>query len=728
MIITEFFSPPNRIQPDANDPNGQLALRAVAEPDGIVVLPWDDGRRGTRWYALIHQDRIEQVREEIVAHAGITYTDYRGQPTPPEPGDPGDEAIVQVRGDRAMIRLDLIETGARQKVGRSLGRFLDLWGVRPPPPVAPVRAAAEILRDYRLALAAGRRHDAEAALAELRTSGGLEIINLRFLDLEVVSRFDRPQAVLNHPALPALLQVRRPARATDLIAQAIDQARLRRDEGVTLSLLRQRFEQLDSPLQDLITTSGECRSASGALLLALRIAAAGGDVLALVERVSKVVELDQDTFSLLRALAQSPVIPTTGQPRTAAPAALGELLVRGEYDRVLQLVVDEPQTIETVDAALRAAQWLDSIEAGRIALEVLENAPPEVRDSFVGNRLRAPMVEALRELVQAEAPRPEVRSWNEFFENLWSSPDWIDAVDTAAHGAVEWPVHPILSDRPAITALAAHVNRGANSGVVAFSRVVPHLIDWLDRIPEDARPAIIDVEEALITHLALEDQTRAGLDLLGSFAADVVAAGLDAARYGFVLDNLEERWRTARSPAAIPWAVDLIEVVIDHPCPDRVRRTAFVATLLQTSAESISRIPTDMRDLLGRLATELNLEHLLPTVREGLAAADVPTREVRGIVVGLYSLTESALQRAHDYLIRRWPGMEVVTRADHVASDELMNLARTADLMVVATRSAKHAATGFISDHRPPRLPTRYARGKGSASLVREVDEWLTAF
>src|SRR6266511_2678596 len=179
MTITEFFSPPNRMKPDAEDSNGRLALRAVAEPDGIVVLPWDDGRRGTRWYVLIRQEQIEQAREEIVAHAGITYTDYRGQPTPPEPGDPGDEAAAQVQGPRAMIRLDLIETGARQKVGRSLGRFLDLWGVRPPPSAPPVRAAAEILRDYRLALAAGRRHDAEAALTELRASGGLEIIILR---------------------------------------------------------------------------------------------------------------------------------------------------------------------------------------------------------------------------------------------------------------------------------------------------------------------------------------------------------------------------------------------------------------------------------------------------------------------------------------------------------------------------------------------------------------------
>jgi hypothetical protein len=247
------------------------------------------------------------------------------------------------------------------------------------------------------------------------------------------------------------------------------------------------------------------------LLLALRVAAAGGDVGALVGRASEVVELDQGTLSLLQALAQPPATPASEEPETATSASLGELLVHGEYDRVLQLVIDTPQTIETVDAALRAAQWLDSIEAGRIALEALEAAPSEIRDAFLGNRLRAPMVEALRELVQAKAPRPEVRNWNEFFENLWNNPDWIDAVDTAEHGAMEWPFHPILSNRDAITALAGHVNRGATSGVVAFSRAVPHLIDWLDRIPDDTRPAIVDIQEALIAHLALKTRPVPGL-------------------------------------------------------------------------------------------------------------------------------------------------------------------------------------------------------------------------
>jgi hypothetical protein len=174
------------------------------------------------------------------------------------------------------------------------------------------------------------------------------------------------------------------------------------------------------------------------------------------------------------------------------------------------------------------------------------------------------------------------------------------------------------------------------------------------------------------------------------------------------------------------WASDVIEVLIDNPCPDPDARSTFVGLILQTGVEFISRIPVDIRTLLEELASELGLRELLPIVP---AEGQTPRiqKELDGIVIVLYSLTESALKRAYTYLTNTWPGLKVVPRADEVASDELGKLARTADLMVIASRSAKHAATLFIGDRRPATLPTRYAAGKGSASLVREVDEWLNA-
>ena len=72
-----------------------------------------------------------------------------------------------------------------------------------------------------------------------------------------------------------------------------------------------------------------------------------------------------------------------------------------------------------------------------------------------------------------------------------------------------------------------------------------------------------------------------------------------------------------------------------------------------------------------------------------------------------------------------WPAIEVVTRSDLHATDELRNLSRTAHLMVVGIGSAQHAATGCIKDNRPTEKPTRQVNGKGSAAFVRELASWL---
>jgi hypothetical protein len=448
----------------------------------------------------------------------------------------------------------------------------------------------------------------------------------------------------------------------------------------------------------------------------------GETVAALIDRLKRTVDVDEDTAGILRELSQAKrVNGATAEVEVATPS-LGDLLAAGAYDRVLEVAAAAERTREIVEVALWAAQWIDSIEAARSALDIFGQAPAEVQAEFSQHRVMSSMVEALRELVEAGAPHPELRNWNEFFENLWQHPNWPEAVETAAHGAVEWLARDLGSD--AISALAGHITRGASTAPTVFGRIVPYVIEWLDGVPEDVRASFVEVDEAFVACLALEDETRLGLDLLGTFATDVITRGLGADRYGFVLDSLEERWLRARSPTTAFWAADMIEVVLDEPCPDRSRRLAFASTLLQTSAEFFLRTPGEVRTVLVELSTALGLRDLLPLTRDG--EGEVPDdKDLTNLVVALYSLTESALHRARDILRRQWPRLEVFPRADAVGSDDLAALARRADLFVLAPRSAKHAATLFITDRRPAGLATRFARGKGAASLVREVAEWI---
>ena len=168
MNTETFFTSPNRFTAGGPGANGDLVQLANGENEsrGPLVLPWDDGRRGVRWYVAVAKGDLEQANEELLAHVGVTYTDFRGQRTDLDPDDPGDRSIMDLELSRSVIRIDLIDTGASNAVAKAFLRYLNLWDIRPIRSISPDRAVGEVLRDYRLALKAGIRDDAESAVDE----------------------------------------------------------------------------------------------------------------------------------------------------------------------------------------------------------------------------------------------------------------------------------------------------------------------------------------------------------------------------------------------------------------------------------------------------------------------------------------------------------------------------------------------------------------------------------
>jgi hypothetical protein len=64
-------------------------------------------------------------------------------------------------------------------------------------------------------------------------------------------------------------------------------------------------------------------------------------------------------------------------------------------------------------------------------------------------------------------------------------------------------------------------------------------------------------------------------------------------------------------------------------------------------------------------------------------------------------------------------GVDVQLTTELVGSASLKALSRRADWFIVATRSAKHAATEFIKQSRPPgKTELLYPTGKGASSIV----------
>lgn len=720
-LFEEFFRSPNVASGEGSADEATFTQRFAKASAMIKVLPWQEHGARRRWYVVHSGVPAEQLREELVAQVGVSYTDFEGQSVELDPNDVGDARAAAVAGDHEVVRIELLRPDGQPVVEAAFRRWLATWPTRPWSSTQTTQSLAELLARFQLAIRATNRTEAELFLSRIRESGELEIINVVYLELEFGDAFDGPEAVLSHPQLRHVLQVQRPTRVSDVIARAVDRVHLRFDESPSLDVVLGRFVALNAQFRSLLVSTSEVRSSSGLLFVALSAITRG-------ESIALEVGFDGPADDLTRLAVErtgSPA-PSNSEPTPVAVSApsFADLLDRGAYDDVLRIAAMAEPSVEAVEAALRAAQWLDSVSASQQALAVLSAAPADVQQRFADNRLLSPLIEFLRRLALDGDPAA-IADWHGLLRHIVQHSESTDVTEAAKHGALEWTTAPVAEDPQFCATLAQMITEASERSTTAFGRVVPYLIEWLDRVQIDDRRHLGGVSEALIAHFAFRDQSRAGLDMLGSYASEALAAGLSTDQYRFCLDCIAVRWGESVAPSAAVWAGDMLEALIDQPCADPSRRLTVAADLVRSLSPYTDRIDAGVLQSIRDLSRVLKLERELPapTRRE-------PTRG-RGVLanrrIGLYSLTPGALIRAKAALEERYDGVSVETRADVVASDGLRNLARSADVMVVAWRSASHAATDCISAHRPTELPTLRPAGKGSASILAAVEEWVEA-
>ncbi len=78
----------------------------------------------------------------------------------------------------------------------------------------------------------------------------------------------------------------------------------------------------------------------------------------------------------------------------------------------------------------------------------------------------------------------------------------------------------------------------------------------------------------------------------------------------------------------------------------------------------------------------------------------------------------------------QWPHARVTVSSAKVGGDAaLRQSARDADIIVIATRRAAHAATGYITDNAGAKAKLFYPDGSGTGSMIRTVEaaigEWV---
>lgn len=308
--------------------------------------------------------------------------------------------------------------------------------------------------------------------------------------------------------------------------------------------------------------------------------------------------------------------------------------------------------------------------------------------------------------VEFEDQSPVVDSWLAWVHGLATALSPELSLEDSTGWTPAWMDDAKLAD--AIDDLPQIATDGLISGVAAFLEA------------DDLNHPAMKTAAALLRQYMVAE--RFGPNDLGAICALLeifLRASPAGGPYSDMLSDLRSYAPQWVAASAAPRVLDIADVVASGPNADPDEREAFVAALVAPLHHLRHRLSPALRRLASLVANDVGLTLTWDDEESTVS-------EESGIITGrvhilLYSLDTGCLARVQKAVALQWPSSLVHISSDKVGNPALRQHSRNADLIVMATRRAAHAATGFITENASKGV-IRYADGSGSASMMRAVE------
>lgn len=668
-LLRRFFGPGNDadLYPDVIEPFLQSLRR---EDDAPVVLPrYVKDRDAFALYVVAARPTdVAPTADLIKSFAGPTYC-TKGDTTPAtlSPDDAVEAAVIDFAGpDRTFIVEAGPNPGQRAKLRAALSLMQQTVAARPARLWHVTRPLGRLFGEFEAALSAGGEAASLEVLDEIAAQGGITAANLAYLRIKRLDHLGQNEELLSIDGLANVLRQDPPLPVKEAVLNAIYSTALEEplsegDVAAACGALRNADRPMPLPVLDDIGQYGD-----EAALTLLTAAAGRRDVLAL-ERMTSAMLQDGRAAAVPRALWEEAAF-LVGRPAS------------------LTITTDTERREQTEELPEQTAA-----------------SPPQL--------LTPPDAELLPGPAPAVATTPT--SWPALFKAI---ADELPAGKQALREEMwrEWP-SPAESDDE-ISDILAGLDNASLSKVWQLAGPFIQAVGFGSSAPGTAR--------AFITYALAFDRLGPGdLVALEALTEICLRASPPAPTYRELLDELIDSCPQWVSPENALVALDLADRLVLAACPDDSARMSLAIALLDPLNSRQRRLESSERAFASQLSSELGipLEWRIQEEKQDEVSALENSLAMR---VLLYSLDEAVLDRTSAELQLLAPGLKIATSHDAVGTDALRKKSRSADVVVLATRCAKHAATGFITENAKSAVIS-YADGSGSASLLRAASEGL---
>ncbi len=710
-------------------------LELVERRAPVAALPRiHRGSTKVFWYIGWRDESNARFAQDLLrAFLGRTYAAMKEPVQRLEPADAAEQAFAE-EFDGMAFRLEVGWAWREEARGQllRLGRLIQERPERLAPKVRPV---GRILRDLELALRAGDGQTARIEIGILRGGGHLDEANLAFLELRSLGVSQDWAGVLAHDALPSLLGFRSiPWQVGSLLLSALFHQFLA--EPVAAGDLSEALRRVESLLPEYRVAFASRRHIVGVEATVAFLLADGLRTDMSPETLdARLVEVEAAGFTRLaeefrrRFGLKSATVSTLPELTIAAAQ---NAMAEGDLDRAFTAAAACPPSVARALLLLQCAALLDDEAASVEAMAACDRLSSGEKTHILSfGWCRATYQHLAAELgAPASAPAAPgtipapTDSWRAWFARLRRSENWPGAVSRAAAGTTDWNVEDVAAQPDALseiveTAVANLVPWAAD----ALRQALPYLLDAFLRDPPD--PRLASLVDSLFEVLATDDTlSLASASALIRLAQYRIAG--NPAAYAATVEAIAAVVEQVGSLRSVRLVAEGLELLVTTSPGTGTTQTTAALRMATAAGRWWMRMDAVDRALVRALCVDLDVQDVLPSDPEAMdndAADDGPWgATLEGRFVALYSLTQSALDRTAAALQVACPGVRVKVFCELVGTVSMRDAARTADLFVIATRSAAHAATGFITQNRKGAV--EYAGGKGSATLIDAVRRW----
>lgn len=741
--LSRFFAEPNRLT-FASLIEGSVQVQELEQierwlqlfserPSIPIVLPFARSDNISGWYAAAQGSSSSyELRADIQAWLGPTWLSVFEQ-VAPEAKDPMAMVLRSRFGD-PIYRFTGKEVDLRQ-ISVRLGEYLTLLEHRPPIKSSLTRPVGAILSDFEGALLAGAEEQARKLIDEVKRTGRLNEENLKQLDVRLNAGLGLWPNIARYPSLirqMSELKELTPQILADLI-EALYRVHIDDEEAVGNSeAIQEKFKkEILEPFPSLFKSRRGIRTPRVLKAFLLFEGAQDQPNHKIIETLLEL--LPEGTNKSLFVASEG-----SNEPRLAEADQIllqaEEAFDKGWEERAFELYITLKPTEKIISRSSSCVRSIQTTDAKILFLKLVDRAEPGVIDGL--SPVIADRIDKIRQGLNDRLPQNtdgvEVQGlnpWIDWAERLALGKDLDQIEKEVRETANNWDVSGVRDNFQEAEKFAGILNDDASESA---QRSVPYI--FRSFFPDDEEPRTTAKPIAQMLFLLIvtkEGVSGEDVTLLDKLVGILIEQGLSAEEYVGLISDLKDKYRFFNEYGDLPCILDLCERLAVSRCPPggghEARKSLFEEVLLKVSGfshrlNSMDLVPIEF------LAEDFDADRSqIAALRRNEEQEDttnvLPTME--GKTIGIYTLEEAAGKRAKLALEKLFPSCRVLVNSDHGNTEKLESLARGADLFVFAWKSSKHAAYYSVKDA-VKEGALLYAPGKGTASILRSVQEHLT--